>query len=87
MWGLLSGGCWDCGAVAEQVAAVSTRSFTGVDARLSGYSCLVSLLPSKSVRRLGLRFVVRKRTVSSCAAAVRSVQCCRGWAGPFLPRP
>ncbi|WP_328557233.1 phytoene desaturase family protein [Streptomyces sp. NBC_00358] len=46
-------------------AAVSTRPFTGVDARLSRYSYLVSLLPRKIVRDLGLDFRVRGRTVSS----------------------
>ncbi|MER8001369.1 NAD(P)/FAD-dependent oxidoreductase [Streptomyces sp. NPDC095613] len=46
-------------------AAVSARPFEGVDARLSRYSYLVSLLPRKIVRELGLRFAVRKRTVSS----------------------
>jgi phytoene dehydrogenase-like protein len=46
-------------------AAVSTRPFAGVDARLSRYSYLVSLLPDKIVRELGLTFAVRKRTVSS----------------------
>ncbi|MEU8568152.1 NAD(P)/FAD-dependent oxidoreductase [Streptomyces pathocidini] len=52
-------------------AAVSTRPFDGVDARLSRYSYLVSLLPRKIVRDLGLNFVVRKRTVSSYTPAVR----------------
>ncbi|AWE48732.1 FAD-dependent oxidoreductase [Streptomyces nigra] len=46
-------------------AAVSTRPFAGVDARLSRYSYLVSLLPDKIVRDLGLSFQVRKRDVSS----------------------
>ncbi|GAA0482431.1 NAD(P)/FAD-dependent oxidoreductase [Streptomyces olivaceiscleroticus] len=46
-------------------AAVSTRAFAGIDARLSRYSYLVSLLPPKIVQDLGLRFAVRKRTVSS----------------------
>ncbi|MGW2053732.1 phytoene desaturase family protein [Streptomyces sp. NPDC001840] len=46
-------------------AAVSSRPFAGMDARLSRYSYLVSLLPQKIVRELGLRFTVRKRTVSS----------------------
>ncbi|WP_055489343.1 NAD(P)/FAD-dependent oxidoreductase [Streptomyces sp. TP-A0356] len=46
-------------------AAVSTRPFAGVDARLSRYSYLVSLLPRKIVRDLGLDFRVRARTVSS----------------------
>lgn len=52
-------------------AAVSTRAFTGVDARLSRYSYLVSLLPPKIVRDLGLRFAVRKRTISSYTPVVR----------------
>ena len=46
-------------------AAVSTRAFDGVDARLSRYSYLVSLLPRKIVTDLGLRFAVRRRTISS----------------------
>ncbi|WP_432138001.1 MULTISPECIES: phytoene desaturase family protein [unclassified Streptomyces] len=46
-------------------AAVSTRPFTGVDARLSRYSYLVSLLPRKIVRDLGLDFRVRARQISS----------------------
>ncbi|MFD8584291.1 phytoene desaturase family protein [Streptomyces californicus] len=52
-------------------AAVSTRPFAGVDARLSRYSYLVSLLPGTIVRDLGLDFAVRKRTVSSYTPAVR----------------
>ncbi|MET8681030.1 NAD(P)/FAD-dependent oxidoreductase [Streptomyces sp. NPDC004647] len=52
-------------------AAVSTRPFAGVDARLSRYSYLVSLLPQKIVRELGLNFAVRKRTISSYTPAVR----------------
>ncbi len=46
-------------------AAVSTRAFSGVDARLSRYSYLVSLLPRKIVDDLGLRFAVRRRRISS----------------------
>jgi phytoene dehydrogenase-like protein len=46
-------------------AAVSTRPFAGVDARLSRYSYLVSLLPRKIVRDLGLDFRLRERTISS----------------------
>ncbi|MER6914357.1 NAD(P)/FAD-dependent oxidoreductase [Streptomyces sp. NPDC000594] len=46
-------------------AAVSTRAFAGVDVRLSRYSYLVSLLPRKIVRDLGLSFAVRRRSVSS----------------------
>ncbi|MFB6874384.1 phytoene desaturase family protein [Streptomyces sp. NPDC056323] len=52
-------------------AAVSTRPFDGVDARLSRYSYLVSLLPKKIVDDLGLDFAVRKRTVSSYTPTVR----------------
>ncbi|MFI1705161.1 phytoene desaturase family protein [Streptomyces griseoruber] len=46
-------------------AAVSTRPFAGVDARMSRYSYLVSLLPRKIVDDLGLRFRVQGRTISS----------------------
>ncbi|MEV3988762.1 NAD(P)/FAD-dependent oxidoreductase [Streptomyces sp. NPDC049837] len=52
-------------------AAVSTRPFPGVDARLSRYSYLVSLLPPKIVRDLGLRFAVARRTISSYTPAER----------------
>ncbi|AWW43150.1 MULTISPECIES: phytoene desaturase family protein [Streptomyces] len=53
-------------------AAVSTRAFSGVDARLSRYSYLVSLLPEKIVNDLGLRFQVRKRSIASYTPAVRA---------------
>ncbi|MER6683041.1 phytoene desaturase family protein [Streptomyces olivaceoviridis] len=53
-------------------AAVSTRPFAGVDARLSRYSYLVSLLPDKIVRDLGLDFRVRSRTISSYTPAERA---------------
>ncbi|MEU1629049.1 NAD(P)/FAD-dependent oxidoreductase [Streptomyces sp. NPDC020096] len=46
-------------------AAVSTRAYPGVEARLSRYSYLVSLLPRKIVKDLGLRFAVRERRISS----------------------
>jgi phytoene dehydrogenase-like protein len=52
-------------------ATVSTRPFTGLDARLSRYSYLVSLLPPRIVKDLGLRFEVRKRAVSSYTPTVR----------------
>ncbi|RII14625.1 hypothetical protein DSC45_19940 [Streptomyces sp. YIM 130001] len=52
-------------------AAVSSYAFDGVDARLSRYSYLVSLLPKKIVRDLGLTFAVRGRDVSSYTPAVR----------------
>ncbi|WP_405163372.1 NAD(P)/FAD-dependent oxidoreductase [Nocardia sp. NBC_01499] len=46
-------------------AAVSARVFAGVDARLSRYSYLVSLLPRQIVEELGLRFATRRRRISS----------------------
>ncbi|MEG8182407.1 NAD(P)/FAD-dependent oxidoreductase [Nocardia terpenica] len=46
-------------------AAVSERVFAGLDARLSRYSYLVSLLPRRLVRDLGLRFETRRRRISS----------------------
>ncbi|MGV9452550.1 phytoene desaturase family protein [Streptomyces sp. NPDC003635] len=55
-------------------AAISTRPFAGVDARLSRYSYLVSLLPKKIVRDLGLNFRVRTRTVSSYTPVERAGQ-------------
>ncbi|TYB42287.1 phytoene desaturase family protein [Actinomadura chibensis] len=45
--------------------AVSARVFPGVDARLSRYSYLVSLLPSRIVRDLGLRIELRRRRYAS----------------------
>ncbi|MEV6427681.1 NAD(P)/FAD-dependent oxidoreductase [Nocardia sp. NPDC051463] len=46
-------------------AAVSAQVFAGVDARVSRYSYLVSLLPQQIVRELGLRFAMRRRRISS----------------------
>ena len=46
-------------------AAVSEAPFAGVDARLSRYSYLVSLLPRAIVEELGLRFSTRRRRISS----------------------
>jgi phytoene dehydrogenase-like protein len=46
-------------------AAVSARAFAGMDARVSRYSYLVSLLPKKIVRELGLTFTTRRRRISS----------------------
>ncbi|WP_329131647.1 phytoene desaturase family protein [Streptomyces sp. NBC_00670] len=53
-------------------AAVSTRPFPGVDARLSRYSYLVSLLPPKIVRDLGLTFRTLPRTISSYTPVERA---------------
>ncbi|MFG3226778.1 phytoene desaturase family protein [Kitasatospora sp. NPDC048194] len=52
-------------------AAVSTQAFPGVDARLSRYSYLVSLLPRKVIRELGLRLELRRRPIASYTPAVR----------------
>lgn len=46
-------------------AAVSAESFPGVDARLSRYSYLVSLLPKKIIDDLGLQITLAKRRYSS----------------------
>ena len=46
-------------------AAVSGRVFPGVDARLSRYSYLVSLLPDRIVADLGLRVTLASRPVAS----------------------
>lgn len=46
-------------------AAVSERPWAGVDARVSRYSYLVSLLPPKIVDDLGLRIELRRRRYSS----------------------
>ncbi|MFE5215655.1 MULTISPECIES: phytoene desaturase family protein [unclassified Streptomyces] len=52
-------------------AAVSTRPFAGVEARLSRYSYLVSLLPRKILRDLGLDLRLSSRTISSYTPAER----------------
>ena len=46
-------------------AAVSAQPFDGVDARLSRYSYLVSLLPSRIVDELGLPVRLARRRYSS----------------------
>ena len=46
-------------------AAVSERPWPGVDARLSRYSYLVSLLPAAVARDLGLGVELRRRAISS----------------------
>ncbi len=46
-------------------AAVSEAPFPGVDVRLSRYSYLVSLFPRDLLANLGVRFELRRRTVSS----------------------
>jgi phytoene dehydrogenase-like protein len=46
-------------------AAVSAQSFEGVEARLSRYSYLVSLLPARIIRDLGLTIELKRRRYSS----------------------
>ena len=46
-------------------AAVSARPWAGVDANLSRYSYLVSLLPRRIIDDLGLRIELRRRRYSS----------------------
>ncbi len=46
-------------------AAVSERTFAGVDARLSRYSYLVSLLPAQIIDELSLKLTLAARKVSS----------------------
>ncbi len=46
-------------------AAVSATAFAGIDARLSRYSYLVSLLPARIVRELGLKIRLERRRFSS----------------------
>ncbi|MEV5328744.1 NAD(P)/FAD-dependent oxidoreductase [Nonomuraea sp. NPDC052634] len=45
--------------------AISAQAFPGVDVRLSRYSYLVSLLPSKIVQDLGLELELRRRRYAS----------------------
>jgi phytoene dehydrogenase-like protein len=52
-------------------AAVSARPFAGVDARLSRYSYLVSLLPDRVVADLGLRLELRSRRTASYTPVLR----------------
>ncbi|TMS49194.1 NAD(P)/FAD-dependent oxidoreductase [Mycobacterium sp. DBP42] len=46
-------------------AAVSAHAFDGIDARLSRYSYLVSLLPSRVITDLGARIRLSRRRISS----------------------
>ncbi len=48
-------------------AAVSSRAFAGHEARLSRYSYLVSLMPARIARDLGVKVELRTRSVSACA--------------------
>jgi phytoene dehydrogenase-like protein len=52
-------------------AAVSARVFKGLDARLSRYSYLVSMLPQKIVSDLGLQFEARRRAIAAFTPVIR----------------
>ncbi len=52
-------------------AAVSERVFPGVDARLSRYSYLVSLMPEQIIADLGLSLELRSRSVASYTPVLR----------------
>lgn len=53
-------------------ATVSQRIFDGMDARLSRYSYLVSLLPAEIVRDLDLCFTARSRSMAACSPFQRN---------------
>ncbi|MBC7639448.1 MAG: FAD-dependent oxidoreductase, partial [Rhodoferax sp.] len=56
-------------------AAVSAQAFAGVDARVSRYSYLVSLLPRQVVDELGLSLQLVRRRVSSYTPVPGSPEC------------
>jgi phytoene dehydrogenase-like protein len=60
-------------------ATVSQKVFPGMDARLSRYSYLVSLLSPTIIKELGLRFSTRRRKIASCTPYTRD-----GVAGALL---
>src|SRR5213596_4237484 len=51
-------------------ATASQRIFPDYDARLSRYAYLVSLLPQKIIRDLGLNLELRRRAIASCTPHV-----------------
>src|SRR6266850_1680908 len=53
-------------------ATTSQRIFPDYDASISRYSYLVSLLPEKIIRDLGLRLELRRRTIASFTPYVRN---------------
>jgi phytoene dehydrogenase-like protein len=52
-------------------AAISTEAFTGLDARLSRYSYLVSLLPEQIIKDLDLDLELKSRRTASYTPVVR----------------
>src|SRR5437764_12808873 len=55
-------------------ATTSQKVFPDYDARLSRYSYLVSLLPEKIIRDLGLNLELRRRTTGSFTAYIKNGQ-------------
>ncbi|MBI5928748.1 MAG: NAD(P)/FAD-dependent oxidoreductase [Chloroflexi bacterium] len=55
-------------------AAISAQVFTGMDARLSQYAYLVSLLPQKIVRDLKLNFSTHRRPIGSFTPTIENGQ-------------
>src|SRR5213596_4270055 len=55
-------------------ATASQRIFPDYDARLSRYAYLVSLLPQKIIRDLGLNLELRRRAIASCTPYVNHGQ-------------
>src|SRR6478672_3854229 len=53
-------------------ATTSQRIFPDYDARISRYSYLVSLLPEKIIRDLGLRLELRRRATASYTPYIRN---------------
>ena len=53
-------------------AAVSTQAFDGLEARLSRYSYLVSLMPEQIIRDLGLSLELKSRQTASYTPVVRN---------------
>ena len=53
-------------------AAVSAQPFEGLEARLSRYSYLVSLMPEQIIRDLGLSLELKSRTTASYTPVVRN---------------
>src|SRR5436309_13930616 len=51
-------------------ATTSQQVFPDYDARLSRYAYLVSLLPDKIIRDLGLKLELRRRALASCTPYV-----------------
>src|SRR5919197_4825863 len=55
-------------------ATTSQRVFADYNARLSRYAYLVSLVPDKIIRDLGLKLELRRRAVASCTPYVNHGQ-------------